>query len=294
MTAVPTISVGMPVYNAQRYLRRSIGAVLAQTFGDFELIVSDNGSTDDSAAICEEFARRDPRVRLIRQPRNLGAAGNFLAVFDAARAPFFVWAAADDMRSPDFLEVNLDVLRRRPDVVASISPTRFDFAIAPGVDMGDAALDDPEPGKRAIAAFTPWFAPWHANARYYSLFRREALACSRVLRGEDYLASDWAVMLEVLARGKFARAEAGELVLGSSGDSSRNLLRFYRRSSLDHVLPLWRLLAFAIRYSRPFPLRERCKLRWRVFGLNFEANIGRFTRVLAMRNRAKIRRMSAK
>ena len=289
MTSTPTVSVGMPVYNAQRYLRRSIGTILAQTFADFELIISDNCSTDDSAAICEAFARRDPRIRLIRQPHNLGAAGNFLAVLDAARAPFFVWAAADDMRSPDFLRANLDVLQRRPDVVASISPTHFDLPFDP-IDMGDSALDQEEPGKRAVAAFFSWFAPWHANARYYSLFRREALAESGVLRGEDYLASDWAVMLEVIARGKFARAEAGELVLGSAGDSSRNLLRFYRHSALDHVLPLWRFLAFVIRFSRPFPWRERCKLRWRAFGLNVEANVGRLTRAIALRKRAKLKR----
>src|ERR1700754_708341 len=108
---VPTISVGMPVYNGERYLRDTIGAILAQTFTDFELIISDNASTDGSSAICAEFAQRDPRIRYVRQEINRGAAANFRYVLDAARAPFFVWAGADDMRSPDFLAVNLDILQ---------------------------------------------------------------------------------------------------------------------------------------------------------------------------------------
>lgn len=288
MTQVPTISVGMPVYNAERHLREAISAILVQTFTDFELIISDNASTDGSAAICEDFARRDPRIRLIRQARNLGAAANFSAVFEAARAPFFAWAGADDKRSTDFLAVNLEVLRRRPDVVASISPTRFEQGEFDPLRMGDGAIDHAEPARRALDFFFPWFGPWHANARFYSLFRREALARSPVLRGGDFLASDWAVVLEVLAQGKFARADAGELVLGRHGASSGNLLRSYRRGLLDQAIPLRKFVVCVERLSRPFPWRGRFKLVWRAIGLNVEANVGRFTRALALRRRSKL------
>lgn len=279
MTQIPAVSVGMPVYNGERYLPETIGAILAQTFQDFELVISDNASTDGSAAICEEFARRDPRIRFVRQERNLGAAANFRYVLDAARAPFFMWAGADDMRSPDFLAVNLDVLRRRPDAVASISPTRFEQGDFNPDQMGDIAIEQPEAARRALDFFFPWFSPWHANARYYSLFRREALLSSRVLRGSDYLASDWAVMLEMLALGKFVRADAGELVLGRHGASSRNLFQFYRRSVLDQVIPLWKFMLFVERFSRPFPWRDRYALLWRAMGLNVEAGAGLIRRI---------------
>lgn len=274
MTQVPAVSIGMPVYNAERYLRETIGAILAQTFGDFELIISDNASTDGSLAICEEFARSDPRVRVVRQETNRGAAANFRYVLDAARAPIFMWAGADDWRSADFLALTYGVLTKRPDVVAVNCPTRFEGDIFDQERMGDGPIEDDDPRRRVLA----FFGFWHCNARYYSLFRREALLRSRTLRGEEYLASDWAVMLEMLMLGKFAQAEGGEIVLGRHGMSSKNLLRFYHRGPVDYVLPLRRFWGFTERLSRAgeFTFRQSWRLRTRVIGLNIEFAVGRY------------------
>lgn len=274
MTQIPAVSIGMPVYNAERYLRETIGAVLAQTFRDFELIISDNASTDGSLAICEEFARSDPRVRVVRQETNLGAAANFRTVLDAARAPIFMWAGADDWRSADSLALTYDILARRPDVVAVNCRTRFEGDTFDHERMGDGPIEDDDPRRRVLA----FFGFWHCNARYYSLFRREALLQSRTLRGEEYLASDWAVMVEMLMLGKFAQAEGGEIVLGRHGMSSKNLLRFYHRGPLDYVLPLRRFWGFTERLSRAgkFTFRQSWRLRTRVIGLNIEFAVGRY------------------
>lgn len=274
MTQIPAVSIGMPVYNAERYLRETIGAILAQTFRDFELIISDNASTDGSLAICEEFARHDPRVRVVRQETNRGAAANFRYVLDVARAPIFMWAGADDWRSADSLALAHDILARRPDVVAVNCPTRFEGNTFDHERMGDGPIEDDDPRRRVLA----FFGFWHANARYYSLFRREALLQSRTLRGEEYLASDWAVMLEMLMLGKFAQAGGGEIVLGRHGMSSKNLLRFYHRGPVDYVLPLRRFWGFTERLSRvgKFTFRQSWRLRTRVIGLNIEFALGRY------------------
>jgi len=274
MTQVPAVSIGMPVYNAGRYLRETIGAILAQTFRDFELIISDNASTDGSLTICEEFARNDPRVRVVRGQTNRGAAANFRYVLDAARAPIFMWAGADDWRSADSLALTHDILTRRPDVVAANCPTRFEGDTFNHERMGDGPIEDDDPRRRVLA----FFGFWHANARYYSLFRREALLKSRTLRGEEYLASDWAVMVEMLMLGKFAQAEGGEIVLGRHGMSSKNLLRFYHRGPVDYVLPLRRFWGFTERLSRAgkFTFRQSWRLRTRVIGLNIEFAMGRY------------------
>jgi glycosyltransferase involved in cell wall biosynthesis len=268
MTEVPAISIGMPVYNGERYLRETVGAILSQTFTDFELIISDNASTDGSAAICAEFARTDPRVRFVRQDSNRGAAANFRYVLDTARAPLFMWAGADDWRSTDFLALTHDILSRRPDVVAANCPTRFEGGAFERKRMGDGPIEDEEPARRVLA----FFGFWHANARYYSLFRREALLKNQTLRGEEYLASDWAVTLEMLMLGKFAQASGGEIVLGRHGMSSRNLFKRYHRSPLDYVLPLRKFWCFTERLSRAghFTFRQSWRLRTRVIGLNIE------------------------
>jgi glycosyltransferase involved in cell wall biosynthesis len=267
MSDVPAVAIGMPVYNAEEYLPATIGAILAQDFRDFELIISDNASTDRSAEICESFARQDSRIRFVRQPSNLGATVNFRFVLDQSRAPLFMWAAADDVRSPDFLTQTVAVLHNRPDVIAANCRTRFDNGTFARDRMGDGPIEHDDPAQRVLA----FFGYWHANGRYYSLFRREALMRNQALRDEEYLASDWSIVLELLKLGKIAQADGGELILGSRGMSSRNLFRYYHRSVIDYVLPLWKFWRFTERLSATgFTARQRFRLRTRVIGLNIE------------------------
>lgn len=110
---VPLLSVGYPVYNGEKYMRESIDCILGQTFKDFELIISDNKSTDSTQQICEEYAQKDSRVRYVRQEENIGAPGNFNAVFELSRGEYFKWASYDDLIYPTFLEKCLNGLRER-------------------------------------------------------------------------------------------------------------------------------------------------------------------------------------
>jgi glycosyltransferase involved in cell wall biosynthesis len=114
----PKVSIGLPVYNGERYVAMAIESILAQTYDDFELIISDNASTDRTAEICRRFAGADPRVRYHRQPANLGAAANFNYVFELAEgSPYFKWAAYDDWIAPTFLEKCVDRLEQEPGAV---------------------------------------------------------------------------------------------------------------------------------------------------------------------------------
>lgn len=102
--SLPAISIGMPVYNGAAHLAEALQSLLAQSFTDFEIIISDNCSTDETAHIIARYAARDPRIRAIRQSENTGGLANFRFVLDAARAPFFMWAAYDDWHDPNYLE----------------------------------------------------------------------------------------------------------------------------------------------------------------------------------------------
>ena len=103
VSGIRRISVAIPVYNGEKYLGAAIGSILAQTFHHFELIISDNASTDRTAAICREFAARDARIRYHRQPRNFGAAANFNRSHELATGEYFKWAAHDDLLEPEYL-----------------------------------------------------------------------------------------------------------------------------------------------------------------------------------------------
>ena len=109
---MPNVSIGLPVWNGERYLSEAIQAILAQTYTDFELLIADNGSTDGSHAIAMDHAARDPRVRVHRHDRNLGAAANFNHVFNNTTGCYFRWAAYDDMIAPNYLARCVAALER--------------------------------------------------------------------------------------------------------------------------------------------------------------------------------------
>lgn len=111
------VTVGLPVYNGANYLQSAVESILAQEFGDFELFISDNASTDATEEICRSYASRDKRIRYVRQDRNLGAAGNHNFLVTQSESRYFKWAAHDDVLAPEFLSVTADILDRRPEIV---------------------------------------------------------------------------------------------------------------------------------------------------------------------------------
>ncbi|MEU0058409.1 glycosyltransferase family 2 protein, partial [Streptomyces sp. NPDC006334] len=117
MTAHPRLSVGLPVYNGEEYLAESFDALLGQTYEDFELVVTDNASTDGTQEICREYAARDPRIRYLRLRRNIGAAPNHNYVFTQCRGELFKWASHDDLYARDLLRACVEALDERPEVV---------------------------------------------------------------------------------------------------------------------------------------------------------------------------------
>ena len=117
MNTVPRLSIGLPVYNGEDYLAESLDALLGQTYEDFELIISDNASTDGTGDMCRRYAKQDTRIRYVLQPENLGLARNHNFVFQESRGELFKWAAADDLYGQDLLQRCVDALDEHPDVV---------------------------------------------------------------------------------------------------------------------------------------------------------------------------------
>ena len=119
----PRLGIGLPVYNGATYLAEAIEALLGQTYEDFELIISDNASTDATEDICRQYAAEDPRIRYIRQPRNIGGLLNHNVVFEYCRSELFKWAADDDLYGRELVERCVAALDEHPDVVLAHSWT---------------------------------------------------------------------------------------------------------------------------------------------------------------------------
>lgn len=270
---VPPVSIGLFIYNAATTLRTAIDSILSQSFEDFELVISDNASTDDTEKICREYAQRDPRVRYIRQQKNQGASRNLEIVFDEARGEYFMWAAHDDVRSPDYLELNLKFLQSHPDYVASTSPVMSEGNAPDPIGMADISLDQGAGEERFLACLETW----RANGRFYSLFRREAIAGCKGLRTADYVGSDIALILELAMKGKFKRLEQGYVVLGRHGVSgSGDLLRVFRKSIGHWLFPMHELGTVVWNRSANFSSWSRFRIAQLIVAMNLMTFLHQF------------------
>src|SRR5262245_11497263 len=123
------VTIGLPIYNGASLCRIAIESVLAQTYPNFELLISDNCSTDETEEICREYARRDSRVRYTKTERNLGAAGNYCRTVELARGQYFRWIAHDDSIHLDFIRECLAIAEADPEIIS----------VAPIIDIVDGA-----------------------------------------------------------------------------------------------------------------------------------------------------------
>jgi glycosyltransferase involved in cell wall biosynthesis len=195
--------MGMPVHNGARYMRHALDSLLAQTYKNFELTISDNASTDGTREIYEEYAAEDKRIRYVRQAHNLGAAGNFNFLKREARGKYFMWAASDDKWAPQFVEKCVAGLDHNHAAVMAFSDcVYFD-------DLDRTEKDDPDKYlptdiglydrlKRSILMY---FLDGKATP-IYGLWRREKIK-SCVLSDKGY--SDVNFIFDGLTRGNFIR-----------------------------------------------------------------------------------------
>jgi glycosyltransferase involved in cell wall biosynthesis len=120
---MPRVSIGLPVYNGEKYLEKAIDSIQSQTFSDFELIISDNASTDRTQEICRDYQNKDERISYYRFSENQGVARNFNRVFELSKCDYFRWATADDYSAPEQIEKCINVLDTKPEVVLSYPKT---------------------------------------------------------------------------------------------------------------------------------------------------------------------------
>ena len=205
-TTAARVSVGLPVYNGQRFLEEAIDSILAQTFTDFELIISDNGSTDNTHAICTSYARRDCRIRYLRNDLNRGGAWNYNNVFAAARGEYFKWAAHDDVLSPKFLERCVEALDSNPNAVLSYTETTVIDENGVFISALNYMLDVSNiNASTRLQNYFNFF--WHVENFHcnpvFGLIRTEVLRKTSVIG--NFVASDRTLLAELALHGPFQR-----------------------------------------------------------------------------------------
>jgi glycosyltransferase involved in cell wall biosynthesis len=273
----PLVTVGMPVRNCEPHLALAIESVLAQTLGAFELIVSDNASTDATPNIVRHYMQRDGRIRYRRFDIDLSASANWNAVALGARGRYFKWLAGSDEMAPQLLEQCVRVLEARPDVVLAFGRTRWMSVDGESLDLCDkdfAALDD-----RPVKRFTQMARDLSINSPINAgVIRVDALRQTRLLSG--FQSDDLVLMAELALQGKFVLLEQ-ELFRRRTGESVSTPDRTPLQLALHHNPGASRPARFvsvrrqAARYAAcwraPLPLRERARALLAATGLLLEA-----------------------
>jgi glycosyltransferase involved in cell wall biosynthesis len=199
-SSFPLVSIGFPVYNGGRTFVNALESLLAQTYTHFELIISDNASSDGTWERCQEYAARDSRIKLARNPTNLGALSNFTHVLETASGKYFMWAAHDDIWYPDFIRHCVEQLETHPGATLCYSQQLF-VHYGSGkekIQSYSSDLQDIKRWKRVFCLLTHNPIPY---AIIYGLFRRDAIVSVLPIPLGPVI--DLVILLRVLLQGPF-------------------------------------------------------------------------------------------
>ena len=196
----PRVSIGLPVYNGEKYLEEALKSILAQTYTGFELIISDNASTDRTADICQAYINKDPRIRYYRSEKNLGAAWNFNRVFEQSVGEYFKWAAHDDIISTDYISKCVEVLDKDESIILCHSKAKF-------IDKYGKIIEDYNISSEKTNSLRPhdrfgyliFFHHWCFDV--FGLIRSDALRKTSLIKA--YPGSDRVLLAELSLIGPF-------------------------------------------------------------------------------------------
>jgi glycosyltransferase involved in cell wall biosynthesis len=195
----PRISVGMPLYNREKFVGAAIEAHLRQTYGDFELIITDNASTDRGPEICQAYAAKDPRVKYYRNAQNLGATGNFRRAFELATGEFFRWNPSDDLISPNLLQRAVDILDHDPSIFVAYARTKL--IDGEGNPIGDFDEGLHQMDDRPSIRWKGVQKNLRLGNLHYGLYRADKFGKTGLLR--NYIGGDFPLIAEMVLYGKF-------------------------------------------------------------------------------------------
>jgi len=240
----------MPVFNGEPFVGEALRGILAQTYEDFELLVADNASTDRTSEIVRDFAARDPRIRYVRHPQNIGAIANFNYLFPASRGEYFRWAGADDVSLPTYVQRCMDILDDDPGVVLAYSDTNFID------DRGKVTLEF-EDSLRADLSTPParfrqvFFTLGRCHA-IWGLMRRKAVTRNGLFG--NFLSHDNVFLTGLALYGRFVRIP------------ERLLLRRFHDAAMSNIAPPARIAHLDPKGSTPSELMgwKRYWEHWKV------------------------------
>ena len=253
----PLVSIGLPVFNDEKSIKNSIQAIIDQSFQNWELIISDNNSSDETLKIIKECVKFDDRIFFYKQEINIGMYPNFEFVLNKSKGQYFHWLGSDDSRSANFLEDNISFLEEHPDFVASCSSKYFGAIDKIQNNNINFSLDQDLAYKRINWLLTNI---WQSHSIYYSVVRTSIIKQCQFL-GEHFLSQDWIVDIHMAKHGKIALQNNSYIIIGESGISKVNPYKPFRVIWIEFIVPLYTFHKKFNKLTSNFDFKSKVKLQ---------------------------------
>ena len=200
---MPRVSIGLPVYNGEKYLSEAIDSILSQTFDDFELIISDNASTDRTEEVCRSYQAKDKTIRYYRNEKNIGVAANYKRVFELSNSEYFKWIAHDDLCAPTYLERCVAVLDKEPNIILCFPSITYidEHGEILRSQQGKLSILESNPAMRVSRLVNYQIAGKDVFWAVYGLIRSRVLQNANLIG--KFAAADQILLMELALLGQF-------------------------------------------------------------------------------------------
>jgi len=226
------VSIGIPVYNAEKTLHQSLESITKQSYKNIEIIVSDNNSKDNTYKICEKFSKIDKRIKLFKQSRNINSIKNLIFVYKKSKGNFFMWHPSHYYRSKHFIKKNLETLKKNSDIIGSCSKELF-FD-----EVGKRKWTRFSLEKNIIQNLKLLIKNiYRSHGVFYGLYKKNKNNHEYSL--SNYIAHDWNFCISKILHGKVKRINNAYTLIGRGSSTRSNYIKKNRKISLEIFFPLY-------------------------------------------------------
>ncbi len=292
----PIVTIGLYVYNGEKYIKERLKNIFLQDFNNFELLISDNASNDNTSRICKEFLKKDKRIRYIKQEKTIDIQANANFVLKNTKSKYFVWTQVDDLWEPEFLEENIKILEKNPNIIGSSSKVEIIGSITDSLkeSKNDTVFDKlykkirkkfrkmdtqslNEDFNQRIRKFLK--NPGHNNV-LFGVFRTKEFQQS--VFPEIFVGNDFCIVMNLLKIGKIQvvnRVLNYKREGGMSGYGIINIIKYVKGNKIDYLFPHFALTKWC--FSN-LPRKTFIKNLDQFFKINLDAEFALFLNLIRL------------
>ncbi len=245
MIRKPKITIGLPVHNEIKNINKILKNIFEQNYKNFILLISDNFSNDGTYEICKKWAKKKKQIKLFRQKKEIIRGLNYLYVYEKCKTKYFIWMAADDIRSKNFLKENLKFLENNKNFVASCSPNIISSKNKKVTAKFEIIGNDNTNIKKFLIYC------WQSHGIFYSLFRYQNL--SEIKKYAYYFMWDWMFNILLITQGNFKRIKKGFFLTKYGGVSTqKDYITKYKKNNFESIFPPLIFIVYTFKKTKLF------------------------------------------